>query len=1019
MVAAAMKIGRVFPELLTPLSSAASIEEGLTRTIRRLVALNGAFAGALVFRPPRRPAIVVTAGARRLPATLDAWLRETVAVAPRSRRAAVVTPPGAPPRPPLVLLRTPLGAPGAVVGEIALVGPRRALTRAVPHGFPRELGAAIDQVWRLHRRTLRLTVLNEITRLGASAASLDEVFQAFPGAVARLVGFDALSISLIDMERREYEVTDLVTGAALPPSSDRRGSLDDTLLAEVAAKRAPARIDHITRDLVPRATRERMRERGQTSLLLVPLLSRGTALGAVTLTARAASAFDELDTEIVAELASPLASAIEQRRLLDESRRRTDEITALYSTSQLITSRLDVASVLDRISRAVAALIGESGCGIALLAEDGRSLVQAAAYGFKTEGWRALSMPVGDGIMGRCAEGAAPIRVDDVRVDPRSARRDVDEEEGIRAMLCVPLKVAGTLLGVISAFSTRPAAFTAHDQQLLEAFAEQAGIAIHNAQLFEESVRRAGETRALLEAGRAVTASLDVAETIRVILAQARTVLGVHSCGLMTREVDSGDFVSVASLDLPDAMVTRIRVREGEGVTGLAVRERRPVQSEDLWNDARVLYPELPRASGLRSMLAAPLRVGDGAVGAITVFRRDVHRFSPAEEELLLALADQAAIALEHARLYTEQEHMVAERTRELNEQKRFVEVVLETLPLGVFVVDRNLTVVRQNREGGRVLGLEPDAPSSPAHALPAEVAASVEAFLRSAFARRLVVSTTVELTVAAEPKILELTAAPLGADGEMPSHVVLLVEDITRAKRLERQILLTDRLTTAGRLAAGVAHELNNPLATIAGCAEALQARLREGDGARMPVLGDFQAYLGLIEEEAYRCKEITGNLLQLVRDPGSQRARTDLNGLVQKAVELLSHQSRFARARFVTELDPELPDVVVNEGQMRQVFVGLAGNALEAMEGRGTLTLRSRVRRGEIEIDVEDEGPGIPEKTLPRIFDPFFTTKPPGQGTGLGLAIAQGIIADHGGRIEVASRPGHGTRFRVVLPA
>jgi signal transduction histidine kinase len=87
--------------------------------------------------------------------------------------------------------------------------------------------------------------------------------------------------------------------------------------------------------------------------------------------------------------------------------------------------------------------------------------------------------------------------------------------------------------------------------------------------------------------------------------------------------------------------------------------------------------------------------------------------------------------------------------------------------------------------------------------------------------------------------------------------------------------------------------------------------------------------------------------------------------------------------------------------------------------MDGRGTLTLRSRVRRGEIEIDVEDEGPGIPEKTLPRIFDPFFTTKPPGQGTGLGLAIAQGIVADHGGRIEVASRPGHGTRFRVVLPA
>src|SRR5204862_7873413 len=107
------------------------------------------------------------------------------------------------------------------------------------------------------------------------------------------------------------------------------------------------------------------------------------------------------------------------------------------------------------------------------------------------------------------------------------------------------------------------------------------------------------------------------------------------------------------------------------------------------------------------------------------------------------------------------------------------------------------------------------------------------------------------------------------------------------------------------------------------------------------------------------------------------------------------------------------------VNEGQLRQVFIGLAANALEAMEGRGTLTLRSRVRRGEVEMEFEDEGPGIPEEILGRVFDPFFTTKPPGQGTGLGLAIAQGSVADHGGRIEVQSRPGKGSVFRIVVPA
>jgi signal transduction histidine kinase len=111
-------------------------------------------------------------------------------------------------------------------------------------------------------------------------------------------------------------------------------------------------------------------------------------------------------------------------------------------------------------------------------------------------------------------------------------------------------------------------------------------------------------------------------------------------------------------------------------------------------------------------------------------------------------------------------------------------------------------------------------------------------------------------------------------------------------------------------------------------------------------------------------------------------------------------------------------LPPVAVNEGQLRQVCLGLASNALEAMEGRGTLTIRSRVGHGSVEIELEDEGPGIPEENLARIFHPFFTTKPPGQGTGLGLAIAQGIVTDHGGRIEVTSVVRKGSTFRVVLP-
>src|SRR3989454_9997700 len=674
--------------------------------------------------------------------------------------------------------------------------------------------------------------------------------------------------------------------------------------------------------------------------------------------------------------------------------------------------------VLDRISQAVSELIGSSGCGIGLLDPEGAHIGRVAAHGVGSEAWRTLSIPVGEGIRGRAAQSGTAIRIDDVRTDPRSARRDVDEREGIRSMLCVPLKDAGEVIGVISAFATRPGAFTAHHQRVLEAFGEQAGIAIHNARLFEESVRRARETRALLEAGRAVTASLEVDRTIRVILEEARGVLGVDSCGLATLEPGTGEFVTVASLDLPPAMVKDIRIRVGEGIGGLAVRERRPVQSRDLYNDPRARYPELARATGFRSMLAAPLRVGDRVIGLISVFRRDVHAFSDSDEELLLALADQAAIALEHARLYAELESMVAERTRELDTQKRFVEVVLETLPLGGFVLDADLNVVRGNRAGARALACDPATRGPLVRFLPDAPAPLVREFLREAFHSQRVGSIEEEMNIAGDSKIFRLTAAPVESASDRGTHAVLLVEDVTLAKGLERRMLLTERLTTAGRLAAGVAHELNNPLATIAGCAESLQWQLGSDNSSTMAESPDFRHYLRLIEEEAYRCKEITGSLLQFVRDPGSRREPTDLNGAVLKAVELLSHQSRFAASRVATDLDPTLPPVAANEGQLRQVCLGLASNALEAMDGRGTLTIRSRLVRGEIELELEDEGPGIAEENLARIFDPFFTTKPPGQGTGLGLAIAQGIVTDHGGRIEVRSAPGKGSVFRVVLP-
>ena len=1005
---------------MTPILSAPTTAEGLAATLRRVVDLAGATAGALALRTPCEEPIIVTAGARRAPAALREWLT-TLAATPAARpQLTRIVPPGAPAGGAAALLRTPLGATGRRVGELVLLGRVGGLkTSTLPADLPRELGLALDHLCEREQQARRAAAVGAVTRVLTARHTLDEVFAAFVAGTASLVRFDLLTVALLDAERREFELVNVTPRTpATPRPRERWMPLEGTLLARVVSRGAPVRVDDAEREEVPEVSRRILAAGAFRSVVLVPLASSGQILGAVVLAANQPRAFGDADVDALGELARPLALGVAQWRLAEESRRRADELAALHATSQLITARLDVTSVLDRISLSVPALIGAGGCAIGLFNSERTHVVHAAAHGFHGDEWRALSIPVGEGIIGRVAAEGVAIRVGDVETDPRAAPREVDEREGIRAMLCVPLKVVGVVIGVISAFSTRPRSFMLHHQRLLEAFAEQAGIAIHGARLFDESARGARETRALLEAGRAVTASLDVGRTMRVILEEARGVLGVDSCSVSTFDAATDELVMVASLDVPQDMVSTVRLPLGVGLTGRAVLLRRPVQSSDLSSDAHGQYRHLARGAGFRSMLVVPLCVGERAIGAISVLRRDTHEFSAHEEELLVALADQASIALDHARLYTELEAMVADRTRELDTQKRFVEVILETLPLGVFVLDSDLNVVRANPAGGRALACDAGVRGPLARLLPSAKAAPVETLLRDAFRTQRVGSIEEEMVIGGDAKIFRLTAAPVESASEHGAHAVLLVEDVTLAKRLERQMLLTERLTTAGRLAAGVAHEINNPLATIAGCAESLRGRLDEGDPPGLSEPADFRQYLRLIEEEAYRCKEITSSLLQLVGDPGSQRTVTDLNGVVLKAAELLSHQSRFARSRVVTELDPELPTVAVNEGQLRQVCLGLASNALEAMEGRGTLIIRSRRARGEVEIELEDEGPGIPAQNLSRIFDPFFTTKPPGQGTGLGLAIAQGIVNDHGGRIEVSSVAGKGSVFRVVLP-
>ena len=253
-------------------------------------------------------------------------------------------------------------------------------------------------------------------------------------------------------------------------------------------------------------------------------------------------------------------------------------------------------------------------------------------------------------------------------------------------------------------------------------------------------------------------------------------------------------------------------------------------------------------------------------------------------------------------------------------------------------------------------------------------------------------------------------------------THVITIGEDVTEWREAEQRISQAEKLAAIGQLAAGVMHEINNPLATIAACAEALGMRLDDmaAEGVKMPA--EAADYLKIVDSEVHRCKRIIDGLLDFSRPKTMTMTHVDLNETIEKTLFLLKHHARFKKLTVNTSLESGLgPIISGNAEQLVQVFMALLLNAMDAMGERGTISIRTKRVRTPVDAvvaEIVDKGHGMSRNEVSKIFEPFYTTKAPGRGSGLGLSICYGIVAEHGGRIEVDSAPGKGSTFRILLP-
>jgi PAS domain S-box-containing protein len=505
--------------------------------------------------------------------------------------------------------------------------------------------------------------------------------------------------------------------------------------------------------------------------------------------------------------------------------------------------------------------------------------------------------------------------------------------------------------------------------------------------------------RALLRLSQDLNADLDLARLTDRLLDGVAAALGVTELAVFLPEA-GGDLVA-------------FRTQGGAPASGRLPKDgpllRRLTETGfvhvEAWGES---FPEASHG-GLAYYFAC--RVSAQTIAVIGVGRK--HGGDPLnseETDILQAIAGQAATAFMNARLYLS----LQEKADALQRLTDYNENIFESMDSGILVLDLDSRVVRWNRameslygrKRGEVLGrrLEEVFPPAFLEALRSslvlgegeEIANIYKLHLPSADGRSLMVNVSV---------------APFQVGSGERCGTVLILDDMTARVRLEEQLQHSEKMASIGLLAAGVAHEVNTPLAGISSYAQMLRGRL-EADDARSELLEK-------IEKQTFRASKIINNLLNFARSSPAEFETLDVNKIVLDVLSLLEHQLERAHIKVRQELAESLPAVRGNENRLQQVFFNLILNAKDAMPRGGWLTLATRAEDDTLIVEVRDTGHGIPKEHVRRIYDPFFTTKGLGRGTGLGLSVSYGILQEHGGAIFVESAPGQGTTFQVALPA
>ncbi len=787
---------------------------------------------------------------------------------------------------------------------------------------------------------------------------------------------------------------------------------DSPLLAALSG-REPQVIYAQDKDLPPHH-RQRMKRLNIERSLLMPLVYRRHPIGLVEISHHNLLTPLTPDELILGEtMAAQAAVAIENASLFNEASRRLSEARLLQEVMAAAASTLDFEQVLNRTIAAMHQTLGIEQLEFFLPDRSPAAAAQAHSAPMKA-GLRPV--PPDKSVANWVAQNGQPVLVSQLHDLPDG----LEPAGNTQSEICVPVMLDKRVVAVLHAQSARPNAFDDEDLQLFVAIAAELAVALKNARLFETEHRLVNQQQALLDIYSVLSAELQPEKLFRRIIERAVDVIPNAEAGSLIVQKTAGRFGFVAAVGFDLKQLQRVTFSRENFIelNSISAQTSLPKLRVIRLNQAELETANRARAGDLladvinfgrlheiKSSLRAMLVAGNYFLGALNIDSfSNSNAFSAEDEKILLLFANQAAIALQNARLFEEIKSAEA-NYRDLFDNANDL----------IFTLDSNFRVSSANKATLEITGYslaELIGMPSVSFISPTQNRPLFDVLKQHL--RRANTSTSLELSLknkAGRTKLVEVTLR-VKRRGLKATELHCIARDITRRRELEQQLQQTEKLSSIGKLVAGVAHELNNPLTSIVGYTNLLEESNLHPQQKR-----DLQVIL----RQAERARVIVRDLLTFARNIHLERELVDVNEVIHASIMLFKEQLQQNNVHLVNSLDFGLPRLIADPHQLEHVFVNLMTNSVQALANKPRkkiITIKSSYSYGTIQIALADNGPGIAGDIINQIFDPFFSTRQVGEGTGLGLSICYGIISAHGGKIWAENNPEGGSIFVIELP-